>query len=258
MAKVIKFEGPKPEPGRRQLHGELKMATANESGTGRATMTFYGDIVSTEDRAWSPEDRTPKEVADFVNSLDPTEEIDLYFNSPGGDARAGIAIKNILDRHPAAKTGVVDGIVASSAVTILMACQRKIFYAGSQAMIHDPWALAQGNAGELRKTADRLDDLAEEMADIYAGGAAEGVTREQMRTWMKEETWANGQKAKTMFSGVEVVDTQAVPAASAMYDMYDRTPAEVTAQLNRLEKSKTPTVKQQIAALAGDLDNYGI
>ena len=52
----------------------------------RCSLYFYGDIVSaTWESMWYEEDRCPQDIADFLNQLDGYEDIDIYFNSGGGD-----------------------------------------------------------------------------------------------------------------------------------------------------------------------------
>ena len=61
----------------------------------RCSLYFYGDIVSaTWESMWYEEDRCPQDIADFLNQLDGYEDIDIYFNSGGGDVFAGLAIYN--------------------------------------------------------------------------------------------------------------------------------------------------------------------
>ena len=58
----------------------------------RCSLYFYGDIVSaTWESMWYEEDRCPQDIADFLNQLDGYEDIDIYFNSGGGDVFAGLA-----------------------------------------------------------------------------------------------------------------------------------------------------------------------
>lgn len=60
---------------------------------GRCSLYFYGDIVSaTWQSMWYEEDKCPQDIADFLNQLDGYENIDIYFNSGGGDVFAGLAI----------------------------------------------------------------------------------------------------------------------------------------------------------------------
>lgn len=72
----------------------------------RCSLYFYGDIVSaTWESMWYEEDRCPQDIADFLNQLDGYEDIDIYFNSGGGDVFAGLAIYNQLKRYDGHKVG---------------------------------------------------------------------------------------------------------------------------------------------------------
>ena len=88
----------------------------------RCSLYFYGDIVSaTWESMWYEEDRCPQDIADFLNQLDGYEDIDIYFNSGGGDVFAGLAIYNQLKRYDGHKVGYVDGMAASIASVIMFA-----------------------------------------------------------------------------------------------------------------------------------------
>ena len=102
----------------------------------RCSLYFYGDIVSaTWESMWYEEDRCPQDIADFLNQLDGYEDIDIYFNSGGGDVFAGLAIYNQLKRYDGHKVGYVDGMAASIASVIMFACDELHFATGAQAMI---------------------------------------------------------------------------------------------------------------------------
>ena len=61
----------------------------------RCSLYFYGDIVSaTWESMWYEEDRCPQDIADFLNQLEGYGDIDIYFNSGGGDVFEGLAIYN--------------------------------------------------------------------------------------------------------------------------------------------------------------------
>lgn len=122
--------------GKLKNYGYLDM---ENQADGPATMTFYGDIVATE--SW-PEDRAPQQIADFLASLAQGQQINLYFNSPGGDAYAGVAMHNILSRWQGRKVAYVDAIAASAATMPLMACDEIHLAAGAEVMLplwqHEP------------------------------------------------------------------------------------------------------------------------
>src|SRR5262249_31261956 len=87
----------------------------------------------------------------------------VHINSPGGDVQAGINIANALREQQVSKGRTVetfvDGIAASIASAIAMAGSKVHMADNALLMVHNPWSLAIGNAGEMRKVADILDTM---------------------------------------------------------------------------------------------------
>lgn len=226
--------------------------TQTESGA--AELYFYGDIVSAQWLSeWYAEDKCPQDIADFLNQIDNKSDLTIYFNSGGGDVFAGVAICNILRRHEGHKRGIVDGLAASIASVILMACDEITIKTGAQVMIHKPWCYTAGNADDLRQTITELDKCEESILDIYATKTVEGVTREAIAEKMAAETWLSAAEFGELF--VSSVEAQAAIAAckdSAFFSKYNNLP----------ENLKTQTEKDNdqdnAAALLWDLDLYGI
>lgn len=240
--------------------GYLDMVNQN----GAASMTFYGDICSTTLEAWQKEDRTPQEVSDFLASLEPGQQIDLYFNSGGGDAYAGIAMHSIIRRWQGKKIGHVDAIAASAATLPLMACDEIEMAAGTMIMIHDPWTYAVGNATALREAADDLDQAFDRILDCYMLHAANGVTREQMAEAMHRETWMDQQLAAQYFRLTAAQTAAAAPAASMAYSNYKAAPAALLAAVQAQQATSAPadtpaapTNDERAQGILGDLYLFG-
>lgn len=142
-------------------------------------------------------------AGDFVNDLRSvrSESIDLHINCEGGEIFDGLAIYEALARHSSYTRGIVDGVAASSASFILQACDEREMAKRSRLMIHDGHGLMIGNAADMREMADLLDDLSDNIADIYAERA--GGTRKQWRNAMlgpnrgSDGTWYDAQAAVT-------------------------------------------------------------
>ena len=112
MAKKRRFDFTKKNKrsGKVENVGYLDLEQDEEQS--RCSLYFYGDIVSaTWESMWYEEDRCPQDIADFLNQLDGYEDIDIYFNSGGGDVFAGLAIYNQLKRYSGHKVGYVDGTI---------------------------------------------------------------------------------------------------------------------------------------------------
>jgi ATP-dependent protease ClpP protease subunit len=134
-------------------------------------------------------------ASQFVKDLQgvTTKRIALHLNTPGGDVFDGIAILNALRAHPATVTVTVDSLAASIGSVIAMAGERIVMAKHSTLMIHDPATLAWGDAAEMRKTAEILDQLGDTIAGVYAERAG-GSVRE-WRDRMLEETWYTDREA---------------------------------------------------------------
>lgn len=122
-----------------------------------------------------------------------SKKINLRINSPGGAVFDGIAIYNALARHSAEVTTHIDGIAASIASVIAMAGKKIVMAENAMMMIHMPWTLAVGDASEMRKQADVLDQVAETIVTTYA--TRTGATRETLLAQMKDETWFTAKEA---------------------------------------------------------------
>lgn len=122
----------------------------------------------------------------------------INLNSPGGDVFDGIAIYQALLDHPAEITVKVNGLAASIASVIAMAGDRVVMGARSQIMIHEGFTFASGDSATMRKTADMLDRISDNIAAVYADRA--GGDPVMWRNRMREETWFSAEEA--VFAGL--------------------------------------------------------
>jgi ATP-dependent Clp endopeptidase proteolytic subunit ClpP len=122
-------------------------------------------------------------------------DVEVHINSPGGDAFDGITIYNLLAAREGGVTTVVDGLAASAASVIFMAGKERSVSPGSMVMIHDALALCVGNAADMRETAQLLDKVSDNIADVYAAHA--GKSAAEWRAAMVAESWYTAQEAVT-------------------------------------------------------------
>lgn len=119
--------------------------------------------------------------------------VTVHINSPGGSVTDALAIYNVLRAHKGSVTAVIDGLCASAATIIMLAADEVVMAEHSLLMVHNPWTVSAGDAGEMRKAADTLDKAALEMVALYSertGQSAEAVT-----AIMQAETWYNAAEA---------------------------------------------------------------
>lgn len=152
---------------------------------GVATLRLYEPIDS-----WGgPWGVSALEFLDALDALDPaeTDEIRLRINSPGGEVWEALAILNNLREFDAKVVAQVDGIAASAASFIACAADETVMSPNTQLMIHDAWGLCVGNATDMHQVGDLLDQVSNNIADIYATKAGGSV--DDWRTTMQGEAW---------------------------------------------------------------------
>ena len=167
-----------------------------------------GSIVDTDAERETYEDVTPAQVNAFLNKLGPNDDVQLDITSYGGSVSAGIAICNLLKQASANghKTiAHVIGIAASMASAIACACDELKIDANSFLMLHLPWTMTMGNAIDLRKEAEVLDQYKDALIAIY---------RKKFDMWddgiekmLAAETWILGDSASLFGLKAEVIPT---------------------------------------------------
>ncbi|MGR6115718.1 head maturation protease, ClpP-related [Aeribacillus composti] len=170
---------------------EIKMSADSDN---TADIFIYGEIVP-DGWDWYESDVTAIGFKNELDSLGDLQTINLYINSPGGSVFEGIAIHNMLKRHPAKVNVYVDALAASIASVIAMAGDTIHMYKNSMLMIHNPWSVAVGNSSELRKIADDLDRIGHSSKQSYLQKAGDKLTDEKLQEMLDAETWLSADEA---------------------------------------------------------------
>lgn len=147
-------------------------------------------------------------IGEVVCSYDGAiDSLEVEINSPGGSVFDGMRIYNALrelaNRGVAVST-IVSGVAASMGSVVLVAGGTRRVATGSRVMIHEASTAAQGNAQEMRRVADLLEGISNEIAGIYAERT--GQDAEQIRELMKSETWMDEDKAIKLGFATEEFD----------------------------------------------------
>ena len=104
----------------------------------------------------------------FLESEDPSKDISLYINSPGGSVTAGFAIYDTMQYIKCDVSTICVGMAASMGAFLLSGGTKgkRMALPNSSIMIHQPSGGAQGQATEIRivaeeilKTRKRLNEL---------------------------------------------------------------------------------------------------
>lgn len=157
----------------------------------------------------------------------------VHFNSVGGGVNEGMAIYNNLRALTCKKIGIVDGIAASIASVILMACDERRVAKGAYVMIHNPSVKVDGGPDELRKMAEDLTVMRGELLDIYE--TATDIDRAELEKMLDAETYFTAEQAVKAGIADSIEDFEARLSFDAVAKL---DPAKVPAELRAAAQGK--------------------
>lgn len=169
-----------------------------------ATINMYGQVVEQRPVRYTgePDNGNYIVLSEFLQDLEKLkgmQRVDIYLASLGGDAAAGVAIRNrLLDlQKTALVTVTVDSSAASAGSMILQGATKGHRYvrSASEVMVHPVSAFLWGqyDTAGLQEIIKRF----ESMETVYIAAYTEtgGQTEEQVRSDMAATTWMVGQVA---------------------------------------------------------------
>ncbi len=133
----------------------------------------------------------------FLESADPSKDIQIYFNSPGGSVYAGLGIYDTMQYINCDVATICTGLAASMSAVLLTAGTKgkRSALRHSRIMIHQPMGGAQGQATDIEITAREIQKLKKELYTIIAehsGNPYKKVEKDSDRDyWMTAEEAKN-------------------------------------------------------------------
>ena len=106
----------------------------------------------------------------FLESEDPTKDIHLYINSPGGSVTAGMAIYDTMNYIKCDVSTICMGMAASMGAFLLAggAKGKRLALPNAEIMIHQPLGGAQGQATEIQIAAEHILKTKKKLNEILA------------------------------------------------------------------------------------------
>jgi ATP-dependent Clp protease protease subunit len=126
----------------------------------------------------------------FLDSADPSKDIQIYFNTPGGSVHAGLGIYDTIQYITADVSTICTGMAASMGAVLLCSGTKgkRTALKHSRIMIHQPMGGVEGQASDIEITAREIQKLKKELYQIIAdhsGNPYEKVERDSDRDyWM--------------------------------------------------------------------------
>jgi ATP-dependent Clp endopeptidase proteolytic subunit ClpP len=118
---------------------------------------------------------------------DPTP-IWLHINSPGGDTLDGLAAADQIAAIRTPVYSVIEGVAASAATLISMACTRRFILPNAFMLVHQLSGFAWGSTHEEFKDEMKVQEMTmDKMAAFYA--AYSKKTEDEIREMLKRDFW---------------------------------------------------------------------
>ena len=173
---------------------------------------IYGDVTTDSSGLWSYEDVCPSIIVDQIKELK-NKPLNIRINSCGGSVFGGIAIYNTLKSYKGYKTVYIDGCACSIASVIAMCADKIVMCKNSYLMIHSAWVGGvQGNAEEMRKVAELLDEMDSTILNIYKTKLKDSYPIEDLQQLIKAESWLKAEECVEIFNDIEIDEETKIEA----------------------------------------------
>lgn len=164
-----------------------------------------------------------KDFKQFLEMNSDAQEIHIHINSPGGSAFEGRAIASLIRAFKGVTVCHVDGIAASAASVVAVACDEVRMGVGTMLMIHNAWSVVGGNKDDFIAQAELLEKCDQAMAADYE--MKTGLAHEEIVNMMNAETWLSADEAvEKKFA--DMIDLNAEKQDTSAFNLaaYNNTP----------------------------------
>ena len=147
----------------------------------------------------------------FLESENPTKDISMYINSPGGIVTSGLAIYDTMEYIRPDVSTVCMGQAASMGSLLLTAgaAGKRFSLPNARIMTHQPSGGFQGQATDIEIHAKEILDLRQRLNGIYERHS--GKTIKQIEKIMDRDTFMTAEDAKNFGLIDQVVEKRPVP-----------------------------------------------
>lgn len=113
----------------------------------------------------------------FLEAEDPSKDIYLYINSPGGSVTAGLAIYDTMNYIKCDVSTICMGLAASMGAFLLSggAKGKRLALPNSEILIHQPSGGARGQASDIKIVADNIIKTRRKLNEILAANTGRPV-----------------------------------------------------------------------------------
>ena len=145
----------------------------------------------------------------FLEAEDPSKDIHLYINSPGGSVTAGMAIYDTMNYIKCDVSTICMGLAASMGAFLLAggAKGKRLALPNSEIMIHQPSGGARGQASDIKIVADNIIKTRKRLNEML--GANTGKPLEDIERDTERDNFMTAEEAKAYGLIDEIVTKRA-------------------------------------------------
>ena len=146
-----------------------------------------------------------------LEAENPSKEISMYINSPGGVVTAGLSIYDTMQYIRPKIATLVVGQAASMGSLLLAAGEKgmRMSLPNSSIMVHQPSGGFQGQATDIMIHAQHVERLKKQLNEIYVKHT--GQTLKKVEDALERDNFMNPEEAKDWGLNDEIVETRAKP-----------------------------------------------
>lgn len=175
---------------------------------GKASLDLFGYVGGSKDDPWGKGFNESEFLADF-RKIPSDSPLDISINSFGGAVYTGLSIYSLLKAHKGQITFRIDGAAMSAATIITSVPGAKVIMPrGSMMMIHKVSSVAIGTTDDMRKAADDMEKLEENLINIYVEKT--GRTVDEIKEKVNAETFFTAEEAVEFGLADEIDETTEV------------------------------------------------
>jgi ATP-dependent Clp protease protease subunit len=127
----------------------------------------------------------------YMDAEDPTKDISIYINSPGGSVTAGLAIYDTMMHIKANVVTICVGMAASIAAGTK---GKRLALPNTRILIHQPLGGAQGQATDIEIEAKEILRMRQQLNQMLAARTGQPIEKIQKDT--DRDYWMSAQEAK--------------------------------------------------------------
>lgn len=149
-----------------------------------------------------------------LEAENPSKEISMYINSPGGVVTAGMSIYDTMQYIKPAVSTLVCGLAASMGSVIALGGEKGMRFAlpHSEFMVHQPSGGARGTASDILISAKSIEATRDRLYKVYMKHTGQDLDTVQRA--LDRDTWMTPEEAKAWGHVDEIVTSRADAAAA--------------------------------------------